>query len=68
MNELVFRNANGVPMTTSVLVAKTFGKEHKHVLRDIDNLECSEEFTASNFGLCMKIRELANGVKKQDRY
>lgn len=68
MNELVFRNANGVPMTTSILIAKTFGKEHKHVLRDIDNLECSEEFTETNFGLSMKIRELANGVQKQDRY
>ena len=68
MNELVFRGENGTPMTTSLLVAEVFGKEHKHVLRDIDNLDCSEEFTESNFGLCMKIRELANGVKKQDRY
>ena len=68
MNELVFRGENGTPMTTSLLVAEVFGKGHKHVLRDIDNLDCSEEFTESNFGLCMKIRELANGVKKQDRY
>lgn len=68
MNELVFRGENGIPMTTSLLVAEVFGKEHKHVLRDIDNLDCSEEFTESNFGLCMKIRELANWVKKQDRY
>lgn len=68
MNELVFRNANGVPMTNSLLVAETFGKQHKNVLRDIDNLECSEQFAELNFEPCLKIRELANGVQKQDRY
>ena len=68
MNELVFRGENGTPMTTSLLIAEAFGKVHKNVLRDIGNLECSEEFTVLNFEPCMKIRELANGVKKQDRY
>ena len=32
-------------------VAETFGKQHKHVIRDIENLECSQEFSRSNFGL-----------------
>ena len=36
--DLVFRNESGVAVTTSFLVAETFGKEHKHVVRDIDNL------------------------------
>lgn len=35
---------------TSLDVAETFGKEHKHVLRDIRELGCSEEFNQSNFG------------------
>lgn len=35
---------------TSLDVAETFGKEHKHVLRDIRELGCSEEFNRSNFG------------------
>lgn len=35
---LVFRNESGVAVTTSFLVAETFGKEHKIVVRDIDNL------------------------------
>lgn len=35
---------------TSLDVADTFGKEHKHVLRDIRELGCSEEFNRSNFG------------------
>lgn len=38
-------------MTTSLKVAEVFGKYHKHVLRDIEQLECSETFTESNFGL-----------------
>jgi hypothetical protein len=29
---------DGLPITTSLLVAKKFGKQHKHVLRDIENL------------------------------
>lgn len=35
---------------TSLDVAETFGKDHKHVLRDIRELGCSEEFNRSNFG------------------
>lgn len=35
---------------TSLDVAETFGKEHRHVLRDIRELGCSEEFGRSNFG------------------
>jgi Rha family phage regulatory protein len=30
-------------------VAEEFGKEHYNVLRDIENLDCSTEFTALNF-------------------
>lgn len=36
---------------TSLDVADTFGKNHFHVLRDIETLGCSEEFNQSNFGL-----------------
>lgn len=68
MNELVFRDANGVPMTNSLLVAESFGKAHRGVLRDIDNLECSESFQVHNFVQMFKIRELPNGGQAQDRY
>lgn len=41
--------------TTSLNVADFFGKSHKHVIRDIENLRSSEgmseEFTEPNFGL-----------------
>lgn len=36
--DIVYRNENGIAVTTSYLVAETFGKEHKIVCRDIDNL------------------------------
>lgn len=42
------------PFTTSLNVAQYFGKLHRHVCRDIENLKVSEgmpeEFWASNFG------------------
>lgn len=34
---------------SSLDVAERFEKEHKNVIRDIKNLECSEEFAALNF-------------------
>ena len=68
MNELVFRGENGTPMTTSYIIAETFGKEHNKVCRDIEKLECSEDFQSANFGVSFKFRELPNGGHKQDRY
>ncbi len=39
----------GIPVTTSRIVAKVFEKEHRNVLRDIENLDCSKNFTVLNF-------------------
>lgn len=38
------------PAVTSLDVAETFGKNHQHVMRDIRELGCSENFRLSNFG------------------
>lgn len=38
-------------VTTSLAISNHFGKKHAHILRDIENLECSDEFRESNFGL-----------------
>lgn len=57
-------------VTTSEIVAKVFGKQHSHVMRDIRLLleNCEEDdFTKSNFGLCFKNNELQNG-KPQPYY
>lgn len=42
---------NGKPVTTSRKIAEVFEKEHYNVLRDIESLDCSEEFNALNFEL-----------------
>ena len=43
------------PTTDSLKVAEYFGKRHSDVLRDIEALECSKEFTERNFALsCYK--------------
>lgn len=48
--KLVFQ-ADGKLKTDSLIVAKVFEKEHKNVMRDIRNLECSSEFRKLNFEL-----------------
>ena len=40
-----------VIVVSSLDVAETFGKDHKNVLKDIRELECSEEFNRLNFEL-----------------
>lgn len=42
---------HGESVTTSQVIAEKFGKRHSHVLRAIENLECSNEFNERNFGL-----------------
>lgn len=38
-------------ITTSLKISEKFCKEHAHVLRDIRDMECSDTFRGSNFGL-----------------
>lgn len=40
-----------VMVVSSLDIADTFGKRHADVLRDIEKLECSTEFTERNFAL-----------------
>jgi Rha family phage regulatory protein len=51
MNTELVLVRDGQTVTTSRLVAEKFGKQHAHVLRAIQNLECPADFNASNFGL-----------------
>lgn len=50
MHDIVFCGDNGQLVTTSLKVAEVFGKEHNKVVRDIENLSCSENFNLANFG------------------
>lgn len=47
----IFADTNRTAKTNSLFVAKFFEKEHAHVLRDIERLDCSDDFRQSNFGL-----------------
>lgn len=40
---------NSRPVTDSLTVAETFGKEHRRVMQDIRELECSEDFRLHHF-------------------
>lgn len=47
----IFADYSHNAKTNSLYVAKFFEKDHAHVLRDIEQLYCSEDFRQSNFGL-----------------
>lgn len=49
MQNLVAVVESGALMTTSLKVADAFGKRHDNVLRKLESLGCSPEFTALNF-------------------
>lgn len=66
-SQLVSLN-NSEVTTTSLIIAETFGKQHCHVLRDIEALECSDEFRLSNFGLSEKSTACGFNVRKSKYY
>lgn len=51
MEQLVIQSPHGRDVTTSLIVAEVFCKEHNKVCRDIENLSCSASFNAANFGV-----------------
>ena len=72
MTDLVFKGQNDQVLTNSLLVAERFGKEHSKVMRDIENLSCSNEFRAANFGVSSYIslqnKELPMYVMTKDGF
>ncbi len=47
--EIMKVNKEDVTVVTSLDVAETFEKEHRRVLQDIKEMQCSEEFRLHNF-------------------
>ena len=47
--EAFIKSVQGALRTTSMKVADAFGKNHRDVLRKIDNLDCSDEFASAHF-------------------
>ncbi|VXC24899.1 Phage regulatory protein Rha (Phage_pRha) [Pseudomonas sp. 8Z] len=58
---------DGKPTTTSLDVAKHFGKQHKDVLRAIRNLDCSPEFHERNFAPIQIDVDLGMGRSRKDQ-
>lgn len=50
LNHLVLAQ-DGALITTSINVAEAFGKLHKNVVRKLEMIECTQEFTELNFEL-----------------
>lgn len=63
MKQLVFVEKEQV-VTDSLTVAEVFGKRHDLVMRDIRNLECSEEFNLLNFAEIDYVDERNRTYKK----
>ncbi|HHD7442508.1 TPA: Rha family transcriptional regulator [Citrobacter braakii] len=58
---------DGRLVTTSQSVADYFDKQHKDVLRKIDTLDCSPEFTSANFCADVQTIEIGNGAERETR-
>ena len=54
------------PFCSSLQVAEEFGKQHQHVLRDIRELDCSDEFRKTNFGRTSITVDMPNGARRKD--
>jgi Rha family phage regulatory protein len=68
MKPLVYPNDKGRDVTTSLIVAEIFGRNHADVLRDIRNLHCSNEFRITNFADCLRTIKLEVGESRQKYY
>lgn len=80
--DLVYRNGNGVPVTTSTIVAEYFGKEHRNVMAsikgiiasaeksvDIESQEIKSFFELSSYETTMPIATAGEGaVRKTPMY
>lgn len=58
---------NNHAITTSKAVAEFFGKRHADVLRAIENLDCSPEFTSTNFCVHAEFIQ-AGAVERESKY
>lgn len=65
MYPALVKTEGGRTFTTSLIVAKAFEREHKNVLRAIENLECSAEFRERNFALSSYTAETGNGTIRE---
>ncbi len=63
----VITQVNNQLITTSKLVAETFGKLHKNIIQKIESLECSDEFTSANFSAYVQDLSIGNGATRKSK-
>lgn len=54
-------------VTTSTKVADAFGKRHSHVLRKLESLECSSDFTSAHFWVHVQKIDIGHGAKRESK-
>jgi Rha family phage regulatory protein len=59
---------DGAIVTDTFQIAEAFGKKHSDVLRAVDGLNCSEDFTRAHFCVAEKINKLGLFEKVQRYY
>ena len=59
---------NGEPITDTLQIAEAFGKRHQHVIRAVESLHCSKEFSTAHFWASEKINDLGIFDKQQKYY
>ena len=67
INDAVFIQDQQVK-TTSLKVAELFNKQHKDVLRKLESLDCSPEFTSAHFCAHVQTIEIGNGASRESKY
>lgn len=60
MNNLVFKGRNNQALTNSLLVAEKFGKEHRNVIRAIEDIVCAQNCAQTNNQQLTKMFALAD--------
>ncbi|MFH0996406.1 MAG: Rha family transcriptional regulator [Pseudomonadota bacterium] len=68
MNHFSVQTEDGIPKTTSLEVARIFGKSHYSVLRAIRNRDIPEEFSGHNFEFLEIIDKTKSGMLLNKSY
>lgn len=58
---------DGQLITSSLLVAEAFGKQHKHVLEKIESLDVTDSFSSANFSAHVQKISIGNGAQRDSK-
>lgn len=58
---------DGQLITSSLLVAQAFGKQHSHVLRSIESMDIPEDFASTHFWTHVQTVDIGNGARRNSK-